>query len=86
MSWLSNLFLRRTPKNPLFTTSEPGESLIGKIALSVTPLRTSGMIELDGVKYEVVSLRGFIPANTKVKIVGRRMGWFTVEPFDKPTG
>ncbi len=76
-------FLRRAPHNsPSGSVPIEETSLIGQIARTVTPLRTSGFIELDGKRYEVVSTRGFIPAQSLVKIIGRRMSWFTVEPAE----
>ena len=54
--------------------------LIGKMAKTLTPLRTSGLVELDGKKVEVTSAKGYVAKGTMVRIIGKRMGWWLVEP------
>lgn len=82
MRWLSK-WLRRPEVVVQPVEEKPLPlSLIGQIGLAVTPLRTSGFIEIEGHRYEVFSIRGFVPRMTSVRIVGRRMGWWTVEPVE----
>ncbi|MEM7371020.1 MAG: NfeD family protein [Bacteroidota bacterium] len=60
--------------------SSSPKDVIGRIAKTLTPLKTSGYIELDGKKMEVSSVKGFIPEGSMVKIIGKQMSWFLVEP------
>ncbi|OOO00013.1 MAG: hypothetical protein ATN35_09540 [Epulopiscium sp. Nele67-Bin004] len=46
------------------------ELLIGKEAVTITDLRPSGFIEIDGQKLEVVSNSQFINKSENIKIVG----------------
>ncbi len=46
------------------------EMLIGKEAITITDLRPSGFIDIDGQKLEVVSNSRFINKSESVKIVG----------------
>lgn len=71
---------RKIPTPSLGIISGAPQELIGRIATTLTPLRSSGFIELDGKKIEVNSAKGFIPENTLVKIVGKQMSWLLVEP------
>ncbi|MDR6225052.1 NfeD family protein [Desmospora profundinema] len=45
-------------------------SLMGKKGKAVTPLRPSGVAVIDGVRQDVVSDGGFIPAQAPVEVVG----------------
>ncbi|MBK7149717.1 MAG: NfeD family protein [Bacteroidetes bacterium] len=49
------------------------ETLMGQIAYSVTDLRPSGKIELNGERYEAITDDGFIAKNSPVKISGIRL-------------
>lgn len=67
---------RSSPKE----VKSSSKDVIGRIAKTLTPLKTSGYIELDGKKIEVSSVKGFIPEGSMVKIIGKQMSWFLVEP------
>lgn len=60
-------------KNSL--TSEEGylavdaPNLVGKIGITVTPLRPSGYGMIDDVKYDLYSLDGYIPTDVEVEVV-----------------
>lgn len=80
MNWFKRIFGKHSLQMvEAFPPLGEEATLIGQIALTVTPLNNSGFIELDGQRHEVFSQKGYIPAQTKVRITGRRMGWFTVE-------
>jgi membrane-bound ClpP family serine protease len=53
--------------------------LIGRIGKTLTPLRTSGYMEVDGQRVEVTSSKGYIPKDALVRITGKRMNWYMVE-------
>jgi len=83
MNWFKKMFYRQ-PEPQL--KQDPGQeemTLIGRVAQAVTPLRTNGFIELDGQRYEVMSSKGYVAAGTYVRITGKRMGWFRVEPVEE---
>ncbi len=48
--------------------------IVGRIVKSMTALKTSGYVMLDGQRVEVKSRSGFIRDHTYVIIVGIRMG------------
>ncbi len=50
-------------------TDDERSTLVGKTAVSVTPLRPSGLVELDGKRLNVETYGNFIPAGTSVTIV-----------------
>jgi len=80
MNWFKMMFGRKASARPGVPVVDPHQVLIGRVARAITPLRTSGVIELDGTRYEVVSNKGYVPADTYVRITGKRMGWLVVEP------
>jgi membrane-bound ClpP family serine protease len=44
-------------------------SVIGKRAIAVTPLAPSGVVELDGRRYEAFARSGQVPAGTQLDII-----------------
>ncbi len=61
--------------------SQAPACMIGRLAKTLTPLRTAGIVEIDDQHIEVYSKAGFIPAGTIVRIVGKMSSWYTVEPL-----
>ena len=57
-----------TSQAPLEQTS----ALTGREAVALTPLMPSGQIEVDGKRYEALSLDGHIARGEKLKIVGQQ--------------
>lgn len=51
------------------TASETDAMLVGKTAVAVTPLRPSGLVELDGKRLNVETYGNYIPAGTTVRVV-----------------
>lgn len=47
--------------------NEPN-SLLGKEGTAITMLRPTGIIDIDGVKFDVVSDGGYLPKGTNVKV------------------
>lgn len=52
-----------------FTSSRKRNHLLGKIGNTITPLRPSGWVLIDGRKEDVVSEGEMIPANRRVKVI-----------------
>lgn len=55
------------------------EELIGKEGVVLTTLRPSGTIEIDGKRYDAISLGEFIEKNSKVKVIKIEGGKIIVE-------
>ncbi len=55
------------------------EALKGRLARATTPLRSIGLISVDGKTYEAMSTQGFISEGSLVKITGYTFGNLTVE-------
>lgn len=52
------------------------ELLLGKIGIAKSPLRPTGIASIDGIRMDVVSQGGFIPAKSEIEVVrveGRRI-------------
>ncbi|SHJ90808.1 membrane-bound serine protease (ClpP class) [Anaerobranca californiensis DSM 14826] len=52
-----------------YIASAKYENLLGKEGKTITMLRPSGIAEIDGQRYDVVSEGSFISSNTKIKVV-----------------
>lgn len=52
-----------------YVSNETNEEIVGKLGKTITPLRPSGIIELDNQRYDVTSEGGFIEAGKLVLIV-----------------
>ncbi|MEL6671783.1 MAG: NfeD family protein [Bacteroidota bacterium] len=62
--------------------SDPDErrpSMLGRRVKTLTALKNSGYVLIDGQRVEVISRSGFVQANTYVVIVGKKMGRWEVE-------
>lgn len=62
-----------------YTTYSQLEELIGKEAIVLTTLRPSGAIEIDGKRYDAISLGEFIEKDSKVKVIKIEGGKIIVE-------
>lgn len=62
-----------------FTAYSQLEELIGKEGIVLTTLRPSGTIEIEGKRYDAISLGEFIEKNSKVKVIKIEGGKIIVE-------
>jgi membrane-bound serine protease (ClpP class) len=62
-----------------YTTYSNLEDLIGKEGVVITTLRPSGTIEIDGKRYDAISLGEFIEKNSKIKVIKIEGGKIIVE-------
>ncbi|MFC4546146.1 nodulation protein NfeD [Paenactinomyces guangxiensis] len=68
-SW-NKLILQSSQKNEQgYTSSEDRRELLGKIGVTITPLRPSGFAEFDGQREDVVSEGDIVPHGAKVKVI-----------------
>jgi len=56
------------------------DRLVARSALALTPLRPSGMVELEGRRLEAVAEEGLIAAGSAVRVVRVRSGRLVVRP------
>ncbi|MEM6804146.1 MAG: NfeD family protein [Bacteroidota bacterium] len=54
-------------------------NLIGKTGKTLTNLGMTGLVEVEGRKFEAESKSGYIKDNMPVRIVGKHMSWLLVE-------
>lgn len=55
------------------------DSFIGRTGRALTPLRATGIVEVDGQRIEVFCPTGFLPQDCLVRITGRRLSTWLVE-------
>ena len=55
-----------------YTSADSDETLLGVVGTSVTPLRPSGTLEIDGRRIDVISTSGYIPAGAEVLVTSVR--------------
>lgn len=55
-----------------YTSADTNDSLVGAVGTSVTPLRPSGTIDVNGDRIDVISMAGYIPAGSSVSVTGVR--------------
>jgi membrane-bound ClpP family serine protease len=84
MNLWNRLFTRRPLAPHLMGTEDKmpeslSETMIGKLGRTLTPLRASGIIVVEGQEYEAFAFQGSVPENCLVRIVGKRMSWWLVE-------
>ncbi len=63
-----------TSQAPLAQSS----ALSGREAMALTPLMPSGQIEIDGQRYEALSLDGHVAVGTRLKVTGQQNFSLTV--------
>ncbi len=61
------------------------DHLVGQFARTLTPLRPTGTVDLEGRRLEGVSEEGMIPPNTMVRVVKVRGGRLFVRLADLPS-
>lgn len=54
--------------------------MVGATGTVVSDLRPVGMVNIDGTRYEALSMAGFVPAGTKVKVVVVESNQIKVRP------
>ena len=76
----SKLFLKQDAEQPPVPQAS---SLVGKTGVTKTPLRPSGIAELNGERKSVVTEGGFIDAGKNVRVVSVSGVRIVVEPAEK---
>lgn len=81
------LFLKPPEPSDLITESHGAllDHLVGQLARTQTPLRPTGIVDLEGRRLEGLSEEGMIPAKTLVRVVKVRGGRLIVRLADLPS-
>ncbi|MEO0899058.1 MAG: NfeD family protein [Bacteroidota bacterium] len=75
-----NLFGKSSSEEETNSSGFEGlERMKGRIARTLTPLKTVGYILVEDTRYEAVSITGFVPEGEIVRITGQNMGILMVE-------
>ncbi|HET6568350.1 MAG TPA: NfeD family protein [Rhodothermales bacterium] len=72
----NRLVLANAPDDGLLTLSDTADELLGRAGRAVTPLRPSGMAEIEGARVDVITAGEYVAAGTPVEVVnvrGRRV-------------
>jgi len=64
-----------------YVVADQHAHLIGTTALTLTPLRPSGKIEIDGMAYEAKATFGWVDQGIKVEVTGQERFVLIVEPI-----
>ena len=83
MAFFGNLFGKRERQQLQAAAEEVSQetsAFIGRIVRATTPLRLTGFVDVDGARVEALSTKGFVQPDTLVRIVGKRMNQWLVEP------
>ena len=57
--------------------------LVGKTGVAATPLRPSGKVEIDDIRYDATTDGEYIEKNASVKVVASRANYLIVQEIDK---
>ena len=58
------------------------KGLIGKKGIAVTPLRPSGIVEVNGKKLNVITVGEYIESNARIKIINVEGNKIVVKKID----
>lgn len=66
-----------------YVIAEKQPQLVGTLAVTLTPLRPIGKIEIKGMHYEAKATFGWIDQGQKVEVIGQERFMLIVEPFQE---
>lgn len=67
-----------------YLSHEDRKQLLGKVGVTLTPLRPAGTVEIDGERLDVVTEGGYLDQNTKVQVYKVDSGRIVVRSFIEP--
>ncbi|HET6575748.1 MAG TPA: hypothetical protein VFG68_19260 [Fimbriiglobus sp.] len=62
------------------------EQYLGRYGKTISPMRPSGMVEIDGRRLDALTEGMMLDADVWVKCVGAKAGWVVVRRVDPPAG
>lgn len=66
-----------------YSASDLNSDLIGKVGIATTDMKPSGHIEIENLKYQAISDRGYITSGQSVEIIALRGSYYIVIPYTK---
>ena len=67
-----------------YLSHEDHKRLLGKVGVTLTPLRPAGTAEIDGERLDVVTEGGYLDQNTKIQVYKVDSGRIVVRSFIEP--
>jgi len=87
-TWIAKKVFLKLPSEEEIGESRSGprlDHLVGQFGRALTPLRPSGMVDLDGRRLDGLAEVGLIPSGTLVQVVRVRSGQLIVRVAPEPT-
>lgn len=72
----------RLSRSAGYTSADAHDELVGRVGITITPLRPSGTAEFGGDRFDVTSVSDFVPAGSRVIV--KRVGGGRIEVRVKP--
>lgn len=82
-AWERFILTTREDKDQGYTGAGSYQQLVDKEGVTTSQLRPSGIVSIDGQRYDVVSEGGYIPINTEIKVVKVEGNRVVVRKIDK---
>jgi len=84
-TWRKFILFTKQEKELGYTVGiKNSKRLIGKEGMATTPLRPSGMVEVNGKKLNAITRGEYVDSNTKIKIISVEGNKIVVEAVDVP--
>ena len=84
-TWRKFILFTKQEKELGYTVGiKNSKRLIGKEGIAITPLRPSGMVEVNGEKLNAITRGEYVDSNTKIKIISVEGNKIVVEAVDVP--
>jgi len=84
-TWRKFILFTKQEKELGYTVGiKNSKRLIGKEGIAITPLRPSGMVEVNGEKLNAITRGEYVDSNTKIKIISVEGNKIVVEEVDVP--
>lgn len=84
-TWRKFILFTKQEKELGYTVGiKNSKRLIGKEGIAITPLRPSGMVEVNGEKLNAITRGEYVDSNTKIKIISVEGNNIVVEAVDLP--
>jgi membrane-bound serine protease (ClpP class) len=84
-TWRKFILFTKQEKELGYTVGiKNSKQLIGKEGIAITPLRPSGMVEVNGKKLNAITRGEYVDSNTKIKIISVEGNKIVVEAVDVP--
>jgi len=76
-----SFYLSKDQEGYVASSLDPG--LVGTEGSVVSDLKPSGHVEIKGNVFQAISQRGYIPKETKIKVIGTKLAYLIVIPKEE---